>query len=53
MDPDNFTITHGPMVEDAPLSRAISLGLSDNTTHVMIERGQRSLAKAELEEGRS
>jgi molecular chaperone DnaK len=39
VDPENFTITHGPMVEDAPLSRAISLGLSDNTTHVLIRRG--------------
>ena len=39
VDPENFTITHGPMVEDAPLSRAISLGLSDNTTHVLIRKG--------------
>jgi molecular chaperone DnaK len=39
IDPESFTITHGPMVEDAPLSRAISLGLSDNTTHVLIRRG--------------
>ena len=39
VDPETFTITHGPMVEDAPLSRAISLGLSDNTTHVLIRKG--------------
>ena len=39
VDPESFTITHGPMVEDAPLSRAISLGLSDNTTHVLIRKG--------------
>jgi molecular chaperone DnaK len=39
VDPEAFTITHGPMVEDAPLSRAISLGLSDNTTHVLIRKG--------------
>ena len=39
VEPENFAITHGPMVEDAPLSRAISLGLSDNTTHVLIRKG--------------
>jgi molecular chaperone DnaK len=39
VDPGTFTITHGPMVEDAPLSRAISLGLNDNTTHVLIRKG--------------
>jgi molecular chaperone DnaK len=39
VEPESFTITHGPMVEDAPLSRAISLGLSDNTTHVLIRKG--------------
>lgn len=39
VEPDQFTITHGPMVEDAPLSRAIALGLSDNTSHVLIKKG--------------
>src|SRR5262249_3753612 len=39
VEPDTFAITHGPMVEDAPLSRAISLGLSDNTTHILIRKG--------------
>ncbi len=39
VEPEKFVITHGPMVEDAPLSRAIALGLSDNTTHVLIRKG--------------
>lgn len=39
VDPTTFTITHGPMVEDAPLSRSIAVGLSDNTTHVLIRKG--------------
>jgi len=39
VDPATFTITHGPMVEDAPLSRSIAVGLSDNTTHVLIRKG--------------
>lgn len=39
VEPTTLTITHGPMVEDAPLSRSIAVGLSDNTTHVLIRKG--------------
>jgi molecular chaperone DnaK len=39
VEPDHITITHGPMVEDAPLSRSISVGLSDNTAHILIRKG--------------
>ncbi|HET6144288.1 MAG TPA: Hsp70 family protein [Candidatus Acidoferrales bacterium] len=39
IEPDRFTITHGPMVEDAPLSLSILLGLSDNTAHLLIRKG--------------
>jgi molecular chaperone DnaK len=39
IEPDHFTITHGPMVEDAPLSRSILLGLSDNTAHTLVRKG--------------
>jgi molecular chaperone DnaK len=39
VDPASFTITHGPMVEDAPLSRSIRAGLTDNTTHLLIRKG--------------
>lgn len=39
IEPDHFSITHGPHVEDAPLSRSIRVGLSDNSTILVITRG--------------
>ena len=39
VDPGTFKITHGPMVEDAPLSRSIAVGLSDNSTLLLIRKG--------------
>jgi molecular chaperone DnaK len=37
--PDQFSIHHGPMVESAPLSRSIRVGLADNTSIVLAEKG--------------
>jgi len=39
IEPDHFSITHGPQVEDAPLSRSIRLGLADNSAHLLIKKG--------------
>ena len=39
IEPDNFSITHGPKVEDAPLSRSIRVGLADNSAHLLIKKG--------------
>ncbi len=39
VDPGTFKITHGPMVEDAPLSRSIAVGLSDNSTLLLVRKG--------------
>ena len=39
IEPDSFSITHGPKVEDAPLSRSIRLGLADNSAHLLIKKG--------------
>jgi molecular chaperone DnaK len=39
IEPDHFSITHGPTVEDAPLSRSIRLGLADNSAHLLIKKG--------------
>jgi molecular chaperone DnaK len=39
IEPDHFSITHGPKVEDAPLSRSIRLGLADNSAHLLIKKG--------------
>jgi len=39
VEPDHFSITHGPMVEAAPLSRSIRVGLSDGSTLLLIPKG--------------
>ncbi len=46
VDPSGFSITHGPMVEDAPLSRSILLGLQDNSVLPLIHRGTAVPCKA-------
>lgn len=37
--PDHFSITHGPVALEAPLSRSIRLGFSDNSTELLIPKG--------------
>lgn len=39
MEPDHFSITHGPIALEAPLSRSIRLGFSDNSTELLIPKG--------------
>jgi molecular chaperone DnaK len=39
IEPDYFSVTQGPKVEDAPLSRSIRLGLADNSAHPLIKKG--------------
>ncbi len=44
--PDRFSITHGPVALEAPLSRSIRLGLSDNSTELLIPKGTTVPCKA-------
>lgn len=44
--PDRFSITHGPVALEAPLSRSIRLGLSDNSTELLIHKGTTVPCKA-------
>ncbi len=39
IEPDHFSITHGPIALEAPLSRSIRLGFSDNSTELLIPKG--------------
>lgn len=47
VDPSSFSITHGPMVEEAPLSRSILLGLQDNSVLPLIHKGTAVPCKAQ------
>jgi molecular chaperone DnaK len=44
--PDRFSITHGPVALEAPLSRSIRLGLSDGSTELLIPKGTTVPCKA-------
>lgn len=44
--PDRFSITHGPVALEAPLSRSIRLGLIDNSTELLIPKGTTVPCKA-------